>query len=177
MIGNGLADKYPNDVDALVLLGVAWNKALVYPAFMAGLQSAARLQRPDVWGDYDDFYQTQSTPAAREAANFAGDYEQGALEVDFETRDLDTLGIAISFAFHLVPAPGFTKPVFLGMGGNDVFFCGQRCTSEPYGVYENLPNAVDHEVKVWPRTGHAILAHRVAPQAIRDVQAFLDRHD
>ncbi|KAI9150314.1 Epoxide hydrolase [Paramyrothecium foliicola] len=177
MIGNGLAVKYPEDVDSLVLLGVAWNKELVYPAFMAGLQSAARLQRPEVWGEYDDFYQTQSTPEAREAANFAGDYDPAALAIDFETRDLDTLGIAISFAFHLGPAPEFTKPVFLGIGSNDVFFCGQRCTSEPYDVYDNLPNAADHVIKVWPNTGHAILAHRVAPTVIRDVREFLDRHD
>lgn len=177
MIGVGLADKYPEDVDVLVLLGVAWNKALVYPAFMAGLQSAARVQRPEAWGDYDDFYQTQSTPASREAANFAGEYEQGALELDFETRDLDTLGIAISFASQLVRAPKFTAPVFLGIGGNDVFFCGERCLSEPYAVYDNLPNAADHVVRVWPNTGHAILFHSVAPQAIRDMGDFLDKHD
>ena len=33
-----------------------------------------------------------------------------------QTRDFDTMGAAITFTYHLVEAPEFKGPVFLGIG-------------------------------------------------------------
>lgn len=116
IVANGLADKYPQDVDVFVLIGISWDLTWIYPAFLAGLQASARTIEPQRWGHLEAYYQTQPTLAAREVACFYGDYDKEALETDFATRDFDTLGAAITFTYHLVAAPDFTGPVFLGIG-------------------------------------------------------------
>lgn len=116
ILANGLADKYPHDVDVYVLIGISWDLTWIYPAFLAGLQVSARTIDPERWGHLEAYYQTQPTLAAREVACFYGDYDKEALETDFATRDFDTLGTALTFTYHLVAAPNFTGPVFLGIG-------------------------------------------------------------
>ncbi|KAI2488250.1 Hydrolase [Pyrenophora tritici-repentis] len=177
IIANGLADKYPHDVDVYVLIGISWDLTWIYPAFLAGLQTSARTIDPDRWGHLEPFYQTQPTIEAREVACFYGDYEKDALAADFATRDFDTLGAAITFTYHLVDAPHFTGPVFLGIGENDGTFCGgPKCGSQPYAVYDKFPTASAHDVKVYANTGHAILYHRSGPKLMEDVQSFLAAH-
>jgi len=38
-----------------------------------------------------------------------------------QTRDFDTLGAAITFTYHLVKAPEYKGPVFLGIGDRMLF--------------------------------------------------------
>lgn len=170
---NSIADKFPLAVDGVLLLGISWQMPYIYPSFLTGLQVPARDADPAQWAHLDPFYQTHGTLTTRRVANFAGDYEEGALQADFETRDLDTLGAAVTFTFHLVTAPSFTGPVFLGIGGNDASFCGRRCTGQPYALYDKFPAASDHVVRVYPNTGHALLYHRQAPAVMRDASEFL----
>lgn len=173
---NSLAEAYPEDADMLVLLGISWHLPYIYPSFLSGLQVAANGVDPEKWGHLEAFYQTQPSLAAREAANFNGDYDAEALEMDYETRDLDTLGAAITFSLHLVEAPDYDKPVFLGIGGLDATFCGRECGSQPYALYDYFPAASEHIIKVYEKTGHALLYHRAAPQVMADAREFLDRH-
>ncbi|RYP38018.1 hypothetical protein DL767_002746 [Monosporascus sp. MG133] len=173
---NAIADRFPEDADAIILIGIAWELPYIYPSFLAGLQSAANTIDPDRWGHLESFYQTQSTLAAREVANFGGDYDVGALEADYATRDLDTLGAAVTFTYHLVTAPSYKRPVFLGIGNNDASFCGRKCGSQPYALYDRFPAASDHVVKVYENTGHAILYHNAAPALMKDARDFLEKH-
>ncbi|KAM5346099.1 hypothetical protein ACJ41O_009104 [Fusarium nematophilum] len=174
IVANAVADKFPEDADSIVLLGITWDRLWLYPAFLAGLQTTASVVDPERWGKRDPFYQTQPTRAARELACFFGDFEEGAASVDFETRDLDTLGMAITFSFHLVTAPEYSGPVFLGIGDHDSTFCPRRCGSQPYEVYDRFPLATKHVVKVYEDTGHALLYHRAAPILMQDALTFLD---
>ncbi|KAH7325590.1 Alpha/Beta hydrolase protein [Stachybotrys elegans] len=175
-IANSLVEQYPDDVDLTILLGVSWDTSYSYPAFLAGLQSAAADIDAERWGHLEDWYQTQSGLTAREAANFFGDYDQELLVQEFPTRDVDTLGAAITFVFHLVTAYTYRKPVFLGIGEMDTIFCGRRCGSEPYALYDHFPHATEHVIKVYENTGHALLYHRAAPLVMEDIRVFLDRH-
>ncbi|KAL2869044.1 alpha/beta hydrolase [Aspergillus lucknowensis] len=176
VVANAIAATYPTDVDNILFLGTSWDKDWVYPAFIAGLQTAGNILNPDKWGNLDNFYQTQPTVAAREVACFFGNYDAEALQTDFETRDLDTLGAALSFAFHLSEAPEFRGPVFLGIGRQDSSFCPKVCGSQPYAIYDSFPAASNHVVRVYDNTGHALLYHHVAPQVIRDARLYLDQH-
>lgn len=115
-ISNALADIYPKDLDAIVLHGVSWGLKWVYPAFLAGLQASGSIVDPARWGNHHAFYQAHISPAARIAACFHGTYTEEMAALDYELRDLDTLGAAISFTYHLVTAPKYTGPVFLGIG-------------------------------------------------------------
>ncbi|CRK45151.1 hypothetical protein HYQ45_013183 [Verticillium longisporum] len=173
IVANAVADKFPEDADSLVLLGITWDREWLYPAFLAGLQTTASVVDPTRWGDRDPFYQTQPTLQARQVACFFGDFEEEAALADFETRDLDTLGMAITFSFHLVEAPKYEGPVFLGIGDHDSTFCPRKCGSQPYGVYDQFPLASEHVVKVYKDTGHALLYHRTAPLVMQDTLSFL----
>jgi pimeloyl-ACP methyl ester carboxylesterase len=119
IVANSLAERYPSDVDAIVLLGISWELLWIYPAFLAGLQDAARNIDPVRWGALPSFYQTHATLATREVACFYGAFDRGALEADFAYRDFDTLGAAVTFTYHLVVAPAFSGPVFLGIGESE----------------------------------------------------------
>lgn len=116
IVANALADKYPDEVDSLVLLGISWDLTNIYPAFLSGLQQSAQLIDAQRWGHLPLTYQTHATIGTREVACFAGQYDREALETDFALRDMDTLGAAITFTYHLVTARNFSGPVFLGVG-------------------------------------------------------------
>ncbi|KAI1262344.1 hydrolase [Xylariaceae sp. FL1019] len=175
IVGNGIADRYPNDVDMLLFLGITWMKDYIYPVFMAGGQTAAAKVNPRKWGKLEEYYQTQPSILGREMSLYSGDYETGALEMDHAMRDTDTLGAAVAFPFHLVTATNYTGPVFLGIGENDGIFCGGSCGDMPYGVLGRFPQASLHKVKIYPRAGHALVFHQCARELQKDVLGFLNR--
>ena len=117
--GVSLASQYPDAVDAVILHGYSWNVDNLYPGYLAGLQSPVnQLEKPE-WRNISSLYQSQSTPQARQAVVFYGDFDPNIVPVDFGLRDMDALGLALSFGYHLVPAPNFTGPVFLGDGNRE----------------------------------------------------------
>lgn len=80
---NSLSTQYPDDADALVLHGIAWDLSWIYPAFLAGLQGPAAQIDPVKWGNLSPLYQTQSTKEGRLVACFAGKYEPEMTEWDW----------------------------------------------------------------------------------------------
>lgn len=114
--GVSLAYQAPDAIDALVLHGFTWNIQELYPAFLSGLQvSASGLEKPE-WKDFPSTYTTQSTPEGRQAAVFYGDFDPNIVPVDFYLRDVDTLGLSISLAYHLVTPNLYKGPVMLANG-------------------------------------------------------------
>ncbi|KAL7622051.1 hypothetical protein AAE478_007552 [Parahypoxylon ruwenzoriense] len=174
---NSLARQYPDDLDAIVLHGISWDATWIYPAFLSGLQAPAQQVDPEKWGAIPPTYQTQSTREGRLVACFAGSYDPEIVEYDWQTRDFDTLGAAVTFTYHLVEAPEFKGPVFLGIGDQDSTFCGGRyCREQPYAVYNKFPQAQTHDIKIYGETGHLILYHHSAVQLIADTLNFLKTH-
>lgn len=111
-----LAKQRPEAIDAMVLHGYSWDTTDIYPAFLSGLQVPVKtLERPD-WKNLPATYSSQSTPAAREAAVFYGSFDREVAELDYEMRDKDALGLAMSFTYHIVSAEEYTGPVFIGNG-------------------------------------------------------------
>jgi len=51
------------------------------------------------------------------------------------------------------------------------------CGSQPYALYDKFPSALDHDVKVYPETGHLVLFHQSAQALMADSLAFLRKHD
>ncbi|KAK0615282.1 Alpha/Beta hydrolase protein [Bombardia bombarda] len=174
VVANSIALQYSEDVDAIMLHGISWDASWLYPAFLAGLQVSANLIDPVKWKHVPSLYQTQSTIEGRRSACFAGKYDEEALQVDWKTRDFDSLGAAITLTYHLKTSPEFRGPVFLGIGDQDSTFCGGRyCRQQPYQIYEIFPNAAIHSINVYPDTGHLIIYHHSAPQLMNDTLRFL----
>ncbi|KAK4642730.1 hypothetical protein QC761_400190 [Podospora bellae-mahoneyi] len=177
IVANSLALQHPDDSDAVVLHGISWDATWIYPAFLAGLQGPAQQIDPEKWGHLEPYYQTQANREGRRAACFAGSYEEGIVEYDWLTRDFDSLGAAITFTYHLVDAPEYRGPVFLGIGDQDSTFCGgQYCKHQPWDLYRKFPEATGYDVKVYPETGHLILYHDTAEQLMTDTVKFLRKH-
>lgn len=103
-------------MDTVILHGLSWDRTWVYPSFLSGLQQSAAQIDPKRWGHVPLLYDTQSTLEAREATCFYGSFDVNILEPDFYYRDFDCLGAAISFTYHIVSAPDYKGPVFLGIG-------------------------------------------------------------
>ncbi|KAL8717982.1 MAG: hypothetical protein Q9225_004841 [Loekoesia sp. 1 TL-2023] len=117
--GVSLAAQYPSAVEAIILHGYSWNVKDLYPGYLAGLQAPVNtLEKPE-WKNISSLYQSQSTPEARQAGMFYGDFDPKIVAVDFRLRDMDALGLALSFAYHFVPAPQYKGPVFLGVGNRE----------------------------------------------------------
>ncbi|KAL4890077.1 Alpha/Beta hydrolase protein [Aspergillus ambiguus] len=174
--GVSLAYQVPDAIDALVLHGFTWDIQDLYPAFLSGLQVAANgLEKPE-WKQYPAEYTTQMNPAGRRAAVFYGNFDPEIVPVDFYLRDLDTLGLSISLAYHLVTPNLYKGPVMLANGDQDATFCGRACGSAPYELYDRFPNATDHDIKVYPQAGHGIHLHHYAQQLMDDTLAFLKRN-
>ncbi|KAL9038873.1 MAG: hypothetical protein Q9180_002869 [Flavoplaca navasiana] len=177
IIANSISAQYPSDLDAIVLHGITWDHTWIYPAFLSGLQLPAAQIDPGRWGSIHPLYQTQSTRDAREAHIFYGSFDRGILEADFYYRDFASLGAAITFAYHLVDAPEYRGPVFLGIGENDSTFCGgTRCIGQPYELYNRYPEASNHTVQVYENTGHLILMHHAGARLMEDSLHFLKAH-
>lgn len=127
--GVSLTAQYPDVVDAVILHGYSWVVTDLYPGYLAGLQAPVNTLGISAWANYSSFYQSQSTPQSRQAVVFYGDFDPAVLPIDYnEIRDMDALGLALSFGFHLIAAPKYTGPVFLGNGNrkftSDGYLCG-----------------------------------------------------
>ncbi|KAL9624970.1 MAG: hypothetical protein Q9204_007831, partial [Flavoplaca sp. TL-2023a] len=116
IVANSISAQYPSDLNAILFQGISWDTTWVFPAFISGLQAPAAQIDPERWGSISPLYETQSTREGRETPNFYGSFDRGILETDFYYRDFDTIGAAISFTYHLVDAPEYRGPVFLGIG-------------------------------------------------------------
>lgn len=166
--GVSLSAQYPEAVDAMILHGYSWDVTNLYPGYLAGLQAPVNtLERPE-WKKYSSYYQSQSTPASRQAVVFYGDFDPAILPVDFALRDMDALGLALSFGYHLVSAPEFTGPVFIGDGNRKYYvvfasLCSFRYIKLKSKFYQRTLLSATRLVANGPmRHTTAILKHRIS---------------
>ncbi|KAF2199795.1 alpha/beta-hydrolase [Delitschia confertaspora ATCC 74209] len=176
-VGNSLATQYPEKADQLILLGLSWFHDYIYPALLMMLRSEANKINATRWGTMPDLYTTMPSLITRQFSHLYGDFDEGVEVPDYEDLDADTVGEAVSFTFHAREAPDYTGSVFLGIGNNDVTFCGPTCEDHHLEVYNKFPKAVDHLPLLYPNTGHNILLHRTGPKLLQDVTGFIKKHD
>ena len=115
--GVSLSAQYPHAADAMILHGFSWDVTNLYPGYLAGLQAPVNtLERPE-WKQYSSYYQSQSTPASRQAVVFFGDYDPAILPIDFALRDMvGNFNSCCLLAFYL----SLSRP-------KDTVFCQCAC--------------------------------------------------
>ena len=117
-IGNSIGTQYPTAADQLVLLGVSWYSAYIFPALLLMLRSEANQIDPMRFGNFPDLYTTMPSRVTRQFSHLYGDFDPGVEEPDYRDLDADTVGEATSFTFHCGEAPYYTGPVFLALGNS-----------------------------------------------------------
>lgn len=187
VMGNGIAAKYPDDVDAFVLTG--YSKFLkasligvsVTPAMIPAFLVAER------FSDLPAGYQTASIEDGRISVFFTDDdseYDPEVADYDFNHQGITTEGEAISSFFVNDVATNYTKPVHVITGHKDQIFCGlalpvlgeKTCGSGSDNYMAQtatlFPNAQYSYTDI-PGTGHALNFHYSANTTFKAAHDFL----
>ncbi|KAK3688028.1 Alpha/Beta hydrolase protein [Podospora appendiculata] len=177
IVGIGHANKYPADLDAMVATGftVFLNSTAIVNYLQltpAALSSPRFAQLP--YG-----YVTSLSKASRETSFYSGAYDPRIPLADYARRDTLTAG-EVGYTSFATPAFGFARPVLLVAGEQDKITCNSpvlRCADILTTTGAVLfPNAAAREVYAPQDTGHDLTLHYSAPETMRVVHDFLDRH-
>jgi hypothetical protein len=123
-------------------------------------------------------YVTTAVETQREASFYGGLYDHSIPQVDFAYKDTFTDGEIAGLAFILQPAFGYTNPVLLVTGVNDILFCTPpittcRATLDASKVF--FPNSTNFQYEAIPDTGHTLTLHYSAPLTFARVHLFLNQ--
>ncbi|KAK3336280.1 Alpha/Beta hydrolase protein [Cercophora scortea] len=172
-----LARNYPSDADALILTGYS-NSPNV--ATIASLQYRPAVRvKPQQFPGYPLGYVTQSNATQHTLNFYTGTYDPAIPLADLRFPDTVTDGEASALGGQLAfNATGYTGPVFIATGVNDVFFC-----KTPVAACEAILAATGRDV--FPtaggfgyfapeQTGHDLSLHYSAPLSLCKVHEFLE---
>jgi pimeloyl-ACP methyl ester carboxylesterase len=117
-LGVHLAATYPNDIDGLLLTGIAT---------VRGNPSTGSLYNQWDSAPGEPGYLQSTNKTGRRDYYFYGDYDLA--EADWEGQDTVTTGEFLTTAEYLVKMPtAFNKPVFVMAGNEDAIFCSESGT-------------------------------------------------
>lgn len=195
ILGNHLAAAYPNDVDAMVLTGIAKRRpelndvpGLLENDFVQASEYDPQRFAPSV---YSPGYLVTSSKRGRRNTFYSRpfvDFDPDIYDKDFDLKQTITLGeIATE---ELMVAPSFSKPLYIVTGRQDAAFCGNgsRELGEPdcgsgarsaLAAMKDFFPAVssrDFDYYTQPNAGHSHQLHRTAPVGFAKVIEFLLRH-
>ncbi|KAG9120191.1 hypothetical protein FRC07_004404 [Ceratobasidium sp. 392] len=179
----GIANKYPDDLEAVILTGYAPSMVTVPLAFTSWAITLAKEQAdatirsrwmslPDGANKYtnDLAYWGTGSPSADRFAFFAeGNYDEGAFKQAYDTKQTFTMGEFLTIAEPVSqPAPNYKGDVFVVTGEKDIIFCGGNCNQKPTTTEGNsllddtktlYLNAKSFMTYVPPGAGHALFTH------------------
>ncbi|QDS70355.1 hypothetical protein FKW77_008952 [Venturia effusa] len=175
----GLAVSYPKDLDAIILQGFTMEGSNIPATIAAFHPSIAAQNDPVRFGRLPNGYQVVNSAIGDQTAfyrypNFSPSTfaHLNAKKQTFSLGDFFTLTDPVS------PATAFTGPVSVVNGQNDFIFCASDCgypSDLGAGVLSVLFPAASSLSTSYlvPGTGHGINAHTTAPQAYKQMVAFI----
>ncbi|KXJ90495.1 Alpha/Beta hydrolase protein [Microdochium bolleyi] len=187
IVGNQLALKYPRDVDAYVLMGIAKpgkDDFALYGQWEMGFQSASDYDASRF--PYDKTYYVTSSKAGRMATFYsdpkAPDFDTAVYDADFATMGTITAGEALTQGLNVTD---FAGPVFVITGQEDATFCGNGkrepvlpdclsgADSKIGAMREYYPRAGLFDFFAQPDAGHCHGTHYTAKQGFDATHDFL----
>ncbi|KAL0260384.1 hypothetical protein SLS55_004070 [Diplodia seriata] len=187
LIGNTLAARYPDDVDAVLLTGYTSEIKQAIPGFLvtsggapAALVDPARfaalLPKPG--------YQLMSFESGVRGlvfTNTPSEWDAAVVKSEYRNRQTFTLGEAVSTVFVNDVADDYTKPVLVLTGHKDQFFCALAlpllgegdCTGYGEKTARLFPNA-DYRFQEIANTGHALNFHYSSNETFAAAHDFLE---
>ncbi|KAK5064803.1 hypothetical protein LTR84_000637 [Exophiala bonariae] len=179
---NGLAIKYPKDMDAAVLTGYTANLNGQEAGF-AGLDlTIANLATPTRFAGISNGYLTAPVIQGPQWAFFRSPgYDPALLNLLWETKGTITLGEYITSNSVIGVATNFTGPIDAVSGEYDLLNCAGNCylpRNWVAGLKEDLfPNASNgSDWYVGPGSGHFLTYHYAAANATAHIQDFIRKN-
>ena len=173
--GSMLAAAYPNTVDKLVLTSYSNDFSNITANVVAGQYTPASIVDPTRFGKLPPGYLTQPSVSARGGPFYSGDFDQGLLQLDFDTKGTLALGEVLNLT--PIPLPNYTGPVFLLTGDEDKLFCGSNphvpCQSVVRDSASLFPSARNFGFFVPKKTGVVLNFHQSAPKSFDAVTDWL----
>ncbi|KAH8894514.1 alpha/beta-hydrolase [Thozetella sp. PMI_491] len=175
----GLAAKYPEETDGIVLTGFAQTSSFValfgYAANFALANTLPGLSA------YPDGYIAISGIAGIQLAFFAPDqFDPLILDAATAARQPVTIGELATLPGPVSTINQFRGPVLVVTGDRDLPFCGGNCSpstpSIPAQVQEFFPSASAFEVVVIPEAGHGLNLEYSHPTTYGAILDFVEKH-
>ncbi|KAH8198848.1 hypothetical protein TruAng_006956 [Truncatella angustata] len=173
-LGNNLAERYPEDVDAYILTGFSSN-VTISSNDIAYYESAATVD--DRFKSLPLGYLTVSTEKARTASFYGGLFDESLAQYDYSREDSVTVGEFLSPGLRPV-ATTYTRNVLVLNGDRDSLFCAgspSDCAQILNKTGQDLFPQAAYEYLVISNTGHCLTLHRSAPQTFATAHDWL-RH-
>ncbi|KAL4871856.1 hypothetical protein BDV12DRAFT_205706 [Aspergillus spectabilis] len=178
LVVNSLVAKSPHLADAVILTGFGHDFSWSANFQLCWGFEIAELNNPRRFAGYDSGYLTWGDEFDNQCAAFTYPYfDPRILRKAESTKAPFAIAELLSFGITEVVAPGFTGPVLILNGEQDLSFCGGDC----HGVLDApdspsssvFPNASLLAAYIHPNAGHAVNLHRNATGAYGVIFNFL----
>ncbi|KAL8634718.1 MAG: hypothetical protein Q9228_007704 [Teloschistes exilis] len=180
-VTQGVTTKYPKDFDAIILTGTStiatyvplslaafnWQIAAQASPKFKGLPTGYWTQATSIGIQFSFFrypnFDPKSKPSFWRLLRAFAD-PVAVFDITVQDKDTNTIGELLTLGSIVAPSPGFTGPVDVVLGENDLVFCGGNCsipTDQSAAVqplfYPNAAAGSSHYLA--PGAGHSINAH------------------
>ncbi|KAK8212545.1 Alpha/Beta hydrolase protein [Phyllosticta capitalensis] len=175
----GIASRYPDDVDAVMLTGFSLSSAsfgLTFAAFNAALANKNQAAR---FGALSNGYLVTGSPQSNQMAFFRNpNYDANLFNADDNNKQTFTFGEFFTLGKVVAPATSFKGPVDVVNGQNDFIFCQGDClnpSDQNAPVTGALFPAAGGKCSTFmlPGAGHALNLHYGASQMFAHMNNFL----
>ena len=175
-----LSAMYPDLSDAIVLTGFSLNSSFM-PFFLTGANFQQAHGQIEGEGDYPPGYLVSSNINANHYLFFhAPNFDPDMLVFAEQSKKPVTVGELMTSG-SVPMQSGFTGPVLIITGSNDLPFCGGDCLNTGGGVAASIPaqgkvafpESKAFEAYVQPETGHGLNRHYNATGAYEYIAGFL----
>lgn len=183
LITQSVTSQYPSALDAAILTGFSVNSTSL-PPFLTGLDLALASQnQPLRFSALSNGYLVSDTEISNQIGFFrAPGFDPNISSLAEAMKATVTFGELFTQGIIAGPAPGFTKPLAVVDGAEDLPFCYGNCsypTNQAALVQPMLyPNLSSENFGTYlaPVTGHGLNLHYSAVGAYDYIQSFLKMH-
>lgn len=183
IITQSITSQYPHVLDAAILTGFSTNSTGL-PLFLIGNDFAlANSNQPYRFDNLNNGFLVANTITNNQIAFFrAPGFDPAVLALADATKGSVTFGELFTTTAPVGPAPGFTSPLAVVNGAEDLPFCSGNCSYPSnqgdvvkQSLYANLASS-NFSSYIAPTTGHGVNLHYSATDSFMFIQTFLREH-
>lgn len=189
VLGDNLANNYPDDVDAFVLTGFSDTLLPSLPGVALVTPVPAAIFDPQRFGTLPIGYVVSSSKINRQNTFYFGpdtQYAVATTDNDFATQDTVGVGQFLTVFTDVTSATGYKGKVFVLSGNRDEAFCGlgnpalgqPNCGTGPGSRLDHtqglFPNVAAYGYYAIPETGHCLNYHFSAQDSYKRTHNWLE---